>query len=231
MMLPQSLLWTLALSPVHAVFQDLAQKPLFSADSPSNPAICRLQQIPGVYLGEGIDPPDKTCVRSTGHVRAFMMFVNFTDAPSTDESPGLLWRTFLPEGRTWFLKQSWSRLTLDTVTDFTRFYTMPHPSRHYGLNGNITAEKQRVYIQDAVDTFFAANPQYNLVTDVLWIVPPTTATLIPTSPTYMAPIYHSGKLVANRSVTFGIDAYFSWGYKVLNHETLHTMCLPDLYSF
>ncbi|KAF5680255.1 hypothetical protein FDENT_8458 [Fusarium denticulatum] len=39
----------------------------------------------------------------------------------------------------------------------------------------------------------------------------------------------NGKLVSRRAVTFGADPYISWGYKAVNHETGHSMCLPDYY--
>ncbi len=38
-----------------------------------------------------------------------------------------------------------------------------------------------------------------------------------------------GTALSKSCVTFGTDAYETWKYKTLNHETGHSMCLPDMY--
>ena len=68
--------------------------------------------------------------------------------------------------------------------------------------------------------------------DVLYVVPTTRATTISFSPTYMDDVRTRGSpgtYVARKAVTIGHDAYVTWHYKVINHETGHTMCLPDMY--
>ena len=158
-----------------------------------------------------------------------MIFVDFPDAPANDE-PSSLYAEFLPGARNWYSTSSFGRLDLDITADTTAgFVRMPANADSYGWERGLTAETHYKYIQDAVDAYLHSGGSISPV-DVVWIVPTSAASAISFSPTYMGPVAsRSGQEIAKKSVTFGMDAYKTWGYKVWNHEGGHTMCLPDLY--
>ncbi len=101
----------------------------------------------------------------------------------------------------------------------------------YGFQRGISFEQHVEYIKEAVsladaDVDFS---QYDLV----YIVPPKNASAITFSPAYIddtdKQVIADGTPITH-GATFGQDMW-RWGYKVLNHETLHTFGLPDLYAF
>jgi M6 family metalloprotease-like protein len=156
-----------------------------------------------------------------------MVFVDFEDAPST-ESIVDLYNLFLPAASEWYGNASSGRLKLNVATDMSRFYRMPRNASTYGFRRGMGYPKHRNYVQDTLDVIghgvkFAG-------TDLLYIVPTREAAAISYSPTFMAPIEAHDGTVISKTVTFGQDAHY-FGYKVMNHETGHTMGLPDLYSF
>lgn len=168
-------------------------------------------------------------VRPVGRVTAITIFVDFPDAPAT-ETTGSDYANLVPGGPQWFTTSSYGRLTLD-ITPVHQWFRMPQPSTAYGFQRGLTFATHRAYITDAVRAADAAVDfrGYHL----LYIVPNRAAAAISFSPTFLAPA-GSGVSADGRefrqAVTFGQDMW-SWGFKVLNHETGHTFSLPDLYSF
>ncbi|KAG7149709.1 hypothetical protein HYQ46_001373 [Verticillium longisporum] len=66
--------------------------------------------------------------------------------------------------------------------------------------------------------------------DVLYIVPTRKASAITFTTTSSIPVHTTrGHYVARKGVTLGHEDLKFWGPKLLNHETGHAMCLPDLY--
>lgn len=192
--------------------------------------LCKLPADPSVQLSAGFGfGPEQSCAASTGLQTGHMIFVDFPDAPAHDE-PSSLYAEFLPGARDWYLTSSFGRLDLDVTADTTvGFVRMPANADSYGWERGLTAEAHYKYIQDAVDAYLHSGQSISPV-DVVWIVPTSAASAISFSPTYMGPVAsRSGQEIAKKSVTFGMDAYERWGYKVWNHEGGHTMCLPDLY--
>lgn len=189
---------------------------------------CKLPADPSVYLSAGFGY-ELDCAASSGVQTGHMIFVDFPDAPANDE-PQSLYDELLPGARDWYFTSSFGRLDLDIAVDTTRgFARMPANADSYGWERGLTAEAHYKYIQDAVDAYLQSGGSISPV-DVVWIVPTSAASAISFSPTYMGPVAsRSGQQVAKKSVTFGMDAYDSWGFKVWNHEGGHTMCLPDLY--
>ncbi|KAI1763142.1 M6 metalloprotease [Hypoxylon sp. FL1150] len=187
---------------------------------------CKLAANSDVYLSAGFGY-ELNCAPSTGTLHAFMIFVDFDDQGAV-ETPQSLYDFFLPAAAEWYATSSYGALTLNVTADTSRFYRMPGTAASYGWERGLGYETHRTYIQDALDAYGRAVPE----TDVFYVVPTANATSISFSPTFMGDVEtRAGVYVAKKSVTFGLDAYRTWKYPVLNHETGHTMCLPDYYPF
>lgn len=199
----------------------LAGLPQASADVSS----CKLPAVQSVDLSNGFGY-ESNCTPSIGTLRGFMIFVDFPDQPATEDNPGVLHDFFLPAAADWYRTASYGRLNLSVTADTSRFARMPAASTSYNWDRSFTAETHQKYILDALDAYNASIP----VVDVLYIVPTRNATAISFSPTYVGDVTkRDGTHVATKSVTFGVDGYDFWGFLVFNHETGHTMCLPDYY--
>ncbi|KAI4859900.1 M6 metalloprotease [Hypoxylon rubiginosum] len=187
---------------------------------------CKLAADNDVYLSAGFGY-ELNCAPSTGTLNAFMIFVDFDDQGAT-ETPQSLHDFFLPAAAEWYAASSYGALALNVTADTSRFYRMPAAADSYGWARGLSYETHQTYIQDALDAYGQTIPP----TDVLYVVPTANATAISFSPTFMGDVEtRAGVYVAKKSVTFGLDAYRTWKYLVLNHETGHTMCLPDYYPF
>ncbi|XXH01875.1 hypothetical protein Hte_008237 [Hypoxylon texense] len=187
---------------------------------------CKLAADSDVYLSAGFGY-ELNCAPSTGTLSAFMIFVDFDDQGAV-ETPQSLRDFFLPAAAEWYAASSYGALALNVTADTSRFYRMPAAAASYGWARGLSYEAHQTYIQDALDAYGQAIPP----TDVLYVVPTANATAISFSPTFMGDVEtRAGVYVAKKSVTFGLDAYRTWKYLVLNHETGHTMCLPDYYPF
>lgn len=186
---------------------------------------CKLKPT-SVDLSEGIGATEQTFAPSTGTLNALMIFVDFPDAPASDTTMEL-YQLFVPGAPDWYTNTSFGQLTLDVTADTTRFYRMPKSSASYSYDRAITSELLGKYIQDALDSVGRAISFAG--TDVLYIVPTKAAKHISFSPTFMGQLTAGDGTVINKTVTFGQDAPDSWGFLVMNHETGHTMGLPDLY--
>ncbi|KAI1084695.1 M6 metalloprotease [Whalleya microplaca] len=192
----------------------------------ANASACKLTASQDIYLSAGFGY-ELNCAPTTGTLRAFMFFVDFDDQGAI-ETPQSLHDFFLPAAAEWYATSSYGALTLNVTADTSCFYLMPSRADSYGWERGLTSETHQKYIQDALDAYGQAIPP----TDVLYIVPMANATAISFSPTFMGDVEtRAGVYVAKKSVTFGLDAYTAWQYLVLNHETGHTMCLPDYYPF
>ncbi|KAI1424866.1 M6 metalloprotease [Xylaria sp. FL1777] len=188
---------------------------------------CKLAADQNVYLSAGFGY-ELNCAPSVGALSAFMIFVDFSDQGATESSPEELRDFFLPSAADWYYTSSYGALNLSVTADTSRFYRMPATAASYNWQRGLTAEEHEVYIQDALAAYNAPIP----AVDVLYIVPTANAKLISYSPTYVGDVTtRDGTYVARKAVTFGYDGYATWGYLVLNHETGHTMCLPDYYPF
>ncbi|KAH9885887.1 M6 metalloprotease [Xylariomycetidae sp. FL2044] len=188
---------------------------------------CKIAANQDVYLSAGFGY-ELNCAPSVGTLSAFMIFVDFIDQGATEDSPESLRDFFLPSAADWYKTSSNGALDLAVTSDTTRFYRMPAPADSYGWERGLTTEAHQTYIQDALAAYNATIPPV----DVLYIVPTANATSISFSPTFMGDVTtRAGDYVAKKSVTFGLDAYETWGSLVLNHETGHTMCLPDYYPY
>ncbi|RWA13533.1 hypothetical protein EKO27_g1534 [Xylaria grammica] len=163
---------------------------------------CKLAADQNVYLSAGFGY-ELNCAPSVGTLSAFMIFVDFPDQGADESTPEVLHDFFLPSAADWYDGASYGALGLSVTADTSRFYRMPSTAASYNWERGLTAEQHQHYIQDAL-----------------------------AAPTFMGDVTtRDGTYVARKSVTFGYDGYRTWGSLVLNHETGHTMCLPDYYPF
>ncbi|OAA66695.1 secreted protein [Niveomyces insectorum RCEF 264] len=216
----------------------LLAAPVAAATS-SNSSACRLPADQNTYLSPGFDYK-LDCAPSNGTLRGLMLFVDFPDqTAAADETPQSLHDFFLPAAAQWYATVSYGRLVLNVTADTSRFYRMPARADSYGWQRGLTSAAHQKYIQDALEAYSAANTVATAVAapalpavDVLYVVPTRRATAISFSTTYTNEVRTRGTPgthVARKCVTVGMDAYSTWKFKVLNHETGHAMCLPDLY--
>ncbi|KAJ9607896.1 hypothetical protein H2200_007975 [Cladophialophora chaetospira] len=179
-------------------------------------------------LNEGFgSDPTTFMVPSTGILQAYMVFVEFDDAPASEKVTDLF-DLYMPAASEWYGNASFGRLNLRVTADLSRFHRMPRNASAYDYRRGMGYKFHRKYVQDALD---AVGESVDFAgTDLLYIVPTREAAAISYSPTFMPPIEaHDGTLI-KKTVTFGQDVD-EFGFQVMNHETGHTMGLCDLYSY
>lgn len=157
-----------------------------------------------------------------------MVFVDFPDAPARGRVADTA--AAFDGAADWLRESSYGRVDLQ-ISEVRRWFRMPHPSTFYPYNRDFTAADHQIYVRDAVR---AADPWVNFKGyDLYYFVANPEAEAISFSPTFIfgpdSPIHADGATVS-LGTTFGADIA-SWGFKVLDHETLHTFGLPDLYAF
>ncbi|MGW7387091.1 M6 family metalloprotease domain-containing protein [Streptomyces sp. NPDC054794] len=177
-------------------------------------------------LSEGITRAGRF-VPSKGTVKATMIFVDFPDAPA-DDTTGGLYNKLVPGATRWFRTTSYGQLSLKVKADTSRFYRMPRKSTDYHFQRDLTTADHRRYITDALRAVGRSISFRG--TQVLYIVPTGAAKAVSFSPTFMDSVTSGDGTDIGKTVTFGQDLNH-WGPTVLNHETGHTMGLPDLYSY
>ncbi|KAF5009356.1 hypothetical protein FDECE_4412 [Fusarium decemcellulare] len=173
------------------------------------------------------------CAPSKGTLRGYMIFVDFFDAESSDwESPEQLRDFFLPDAAEWFKTASYGALDLDINADVSKFYRMPNSAASYNWDDGLTWNQHYNYIQDVLQAYINNGTQpVPAETDILYVVPTRSASSWMTrSEAFNYRVWtRDSEYVALKAVTFGTDPFSYWGFKALNHETGHSMCLPDLY--
>jgi M6 family metalloprotease-like protein len=195
----------------------------------ASPAPCASLAPTDAYLSEGPTSANDAArnIRSRGTFRAAVIFVDFSDAPGS-EDPARIVSDWIKPGITWLRTSSYGRFRI-LPQAASAWVRMPHPAASYGYASTYDTHHQ--YIADAIA---AADPTFDFSqTDIVFVVAAkTNRTVISNSPTFRAV---SGELAADGrqlgpAVTFGFDAY-SYGRTILPHETGHLLGLPDLYAF
>ena len=107
---------------------------------------------------------------------------------------------------------------------------MPKASTAYGMTrSTFSIANQKAYAREAVLT---ADPETDFSPyQLVYIMPPRNAAQIAFSPElnlYTDKIEVDNHIVKN-GATFGQDM-FSWGPKIINHETGHAISLPESYN-
>ncbi|UPL02833.1 hypothetical protein LCI18_013767 [Fusarium solani-melongenae] len=172
------------------------------------------------------------CVHSKGTIQGHMIFVDFSDAEALEgESPEDAYDLLVPDANKWFQEISHGQLELNITAHTSKFYRMPNSAESYGWDSGLSNQQHYAYVEDALDAYMnnGENPPPP-VTDILYVVPTRNAAWLTRSlASSFGAFTRNNTFVSSRAITFGVDPYNSWGFKALNHETGHSMCLPDLY--
>ncbi|KAK8006825.1 hypothetical protein PG989_000815 [Apiospora arundinis] len=237
--------WQAATAAAHAIPRDFDDSILSSTgnDTANGTApgrgdyiwtpTCRLPSPKDFMYSMGFDYAEG-CVPGTGTLRGFMIFVDFPDAvvpEGSEDTPQSLYDKMAPQTAAWYAQASYGALNLNITADTTAYYRMPKPAAAYDWMGSTF--RQSSYAQDALDAFTAngTRPPPPEV-DALYIVPTgRAASWISRSQTTFEPIStRQGQKVAKKAITFGA-ADTDLIAMTMVHETGHTFCLPDYYSF
>lgn len=187
---------------------------------------CKLPYLQWLSVGHGFSAD---CVQSRGTIQGRMIFVDFPDGEALEgESPQDAYDLLVPDANKLFLEISYGQLDLNITADTSKFYRMPNTAESYNWDAGLS---QYDYVLDVLDAYTnnGENPPPP-VTDILYVVPTRNVQWMTRSlASGFGAFTRNGTFVAKRAITFGVDPYIFWGFKALNHETGHAMCLPDLY--
>ncbi len=200
--------------------------PSTTAAAPSTTA-APVTAAPAVALPAQCRPPARNPARlaTTGTVRAKVLFVDFADAPATETPQSLF--ALIADSPAFFSDVSYGRFRLVLEPNPT-WLRMSKPSTAYSF---ATFASHKAYIEEAV-RLADANVDF-AGTSTVYVLAARNATAISYGPT-LVPNAGDGITVdgisLTNAVTSGADLP-GWGHKWLNHESLHSMGLPDLYDF
>lgn len=197
--------------------------------APPPNAACRLPSRTGsVSFGF---PRHSARLRSTGTVRATVLFVDFSDAPATRTTQSVL-DIIQPTAGAFFAAQSYGAMSL-VLEPQQRWLRMSKPSTQYGWPSNVTFEAHRLLLQEAADL---AAPFTDMSTaDLLVVMTNPDAGAITFGPAF-TPNTGSGIRVPGRATTIdnatnSARDLRTWGGLWLSHEMGHLLSLPDLYDY
>ncbi|MEV5483800.1 MULTISPECIES: M6 family metalloprotease domain-containing protein [Streptomyces] len=200
---------------------------------PSGP--CALRGISD-DVAESADTPTGFA-RSSGHVRALTLFIDFPDAHAT-LSPRARFAEFFPAATEYFRLSSYGRLTYRPIPLF-RWLRMSRPLAAYGIGRGASFDpgSDGGYHALSREVVRAVDPLVDFRDyDVINVIatpnagPPATRTVLS--------VTFSGGDMGLRTAD-GVpfrNASFIWSrqtgtsaFRVLNHENAHSFGLPDLY--
>ena len=199
-------------------------------DPPATPdtiSACKLPPLSFTNVGLGIPNPSHK-LPTLGEVKTVVLFADFSDVPAS-ETPEEFFKMVSPEAETFFKTVSYGRMDWKLEPHFV-WLRLSQPSAYYG-EAIRSYEGHLEFIQEAV-TLADADVDFSTADSVTVMVPPS-ATAIEFGPAFGANPgegYTADGKVFSNGVTSAADLP-NWGFIWLNHETGHTMGLPDLYGY
>jgi len=195
--------------------------------TPASVVACKLQPYAFTNVGFGLPNPSYK-LPSQGDVKTIVLFADFSDAPAT-QTPEEVFALISPNAEKFYSALSYGRMNWQLEPHLT-WLSLSKPGSYYGdaigsYDGHLGFIQEAVKLADADVDFSTAD-------SVVVMVPPQ-ASAVGYGPAFGANegegYKADGKTFSN-GVTSGADL-LSWGYLWLNHESGHTMGLPDLYSY
>jgi M6 family metalloprotease-like protein len=156
------------------------------------------------------------------------LFADFSDVPAP-QTPEQIFSMISPSAEKFFNDLSYGKMNWVLEPHFV-WLRLSQPSAHYA-EGIRSYDGHLEFIQEAVD-LADADVDFSDANSVIVMVPPE-ASAIGYGPAFGADIgngYTADGKVFENGVTSGADLP-NWGFLWLNHETGHTMGLPDLYAY
>jgi len=216
---------------VSPLVQTSTPEPVAANEAPESSSAtisaCKLQSFAFTNVGFGLPNPAHK-LPSVGDVKTIVLFADFSDVPAV-QSPEEAFSLVSPNAEKFFNDISYGRMNWTLEPHFV-WLRLSQPSAFYG-EGIRSYEGHLQFIQEAV-TLADADVDFSAADSVVVMVPPE-ATAVGYGPAFGANpgqgYTADGKIFSN-GVTSGADVP-GWGFLWLNHESGHTMGLPDLYAY
>ncbi len=190
-------------------------------------ALCKIPAYAFTNVGFGLPNPSHK-LPTVGMVKTAVLFADFADTPAS-QTPEEVFALISPSAEKFFNDISYGKMNW-ALEPHLVWLRLSQPSAHYG-EGIRSYEGHLEFIQEAVN-LADSDVDFSTVDSVVVMVPPQ-AIAIGYGPAFGANPgegYNAdGKVFAN-GVTSGADLT-NWGFLWLNHESGHTMGLPDLYGY
>jgi len=188
---------------------------------------CKIRPYSFTNVGLGIPNPTYR-LPSLGDVRTIVLFADFSDVPAS-QTPEEVFSLISTDAEKFFSDNSYGRMDWIFEPHFV-WLRLSQQSSYYGQAIG-TYKGHLEFIQEAV-TLADPDVDFSGSDSVVVLVPPE-ARSIPYGPAFVANegqgYSADGKTFAN-GITSGADLP-GWGYLWLNHESGHTLGLPDLYAY
>lgn len=188
---------------------------------------CKPNPITFTNVGFGF-PPASYKLPSLGDVKTIVLFADFSDVPGKT-TPENFFSKISPDAENFYKTVSYGRMNW-ILEPHLVWLRLSNDSAYYG-EAIRSYEGHLAFIQEAV-TLADTDVDFSNAASVVVMVPPE-ATAVEFGPALGANPgegYRADGKVFSNGVTSAAD-FPNWGFIWLNHESGHTMGLPDLYGY